>query len=579
MPSKKQSKRLARTPIASDWTITPTRFLIPLMLVAALMNGYLMIKNPNIGGDALLYHSVFHNFIAGKGWTNYAGVWMPVEAGYGLLSYLFFLVIKNIEYSGMLVSSVSYLAMIPTTYFAVNYLFGKRSALLASFLIAFWPTLLSHSYINLTDCVFAFLLLLGFLLYSRVLLGSRNVLGEILLGFVLGFAYITREPEGFFVSILVLLSLFLLSLWDCIRYRRGAAIVYSWHTFFLTLRVVAFGFLTILFANSIFIYSQTGIWSISIKTMGDQSALSVTTPLTDINEFSEANHQSILDEAVYTSHANNVDLFAMVRQYMPLIVNPLTTVDKFAFALARVNAHTVVSLALLWGVFPFLSKKKLNISLYFIPQNLKKLLALAVFASPIILHAMLPNRYDNRYVMAYSAFVIIGASVLSVKFLDTMLESWGRDQSDVGLLLFCLLALIASLFFGSPTLPQVLTEPHAHRGLRAAGIWLNEHMQDPQNLDIITTKKGDVLSFYAGGKTFEMGQSISGFSLPLEEISGLLNSGEFDYLVLEPFYIEGSEELLDLWNNPELAQEHGLSLQYQDTNGLFQIYTKYPVSP
>jgi len=576
---KKLFTQLKPPYLLADWAITPAWFLIPLMFVAALMNGYLMIKNPNIGGDALQYHSVFHNFIAGKGWTNYDGVWLPVEAGYGLLSYLFFLVIKDIEYSGMLVSSVSYLAMIPTTYLAVKYLFGKRSALLASFLIAFWPTLLSYSYINLTDSVFTFLLLLGFLLYSRVLLGNRSVLGEIFLGFVLGLAYLTREPEGFFVSILVLLSLFLLSLWYWIRYRRGAETVYSWHTFFLTLRVGAFGFLIILFANSIFIYTQTGIWSISIKTMGDQKALSVTVPLTDVTEFFEANHQSILDEDVNTSNANNVDLFAMVRQYMPLIVNPLTTVDELAFALARVNAHAFVPLALLWGVFPFLSKNSLNISLYFVPRKLKKLLAFAIFASPIILHAMLPNRYDNRYVMAYSVFVIIGASVLSVKFLDTMFGSWGRDNSDIGLLLLCFLALIASLFFGSPTLPQVLTEPHDHRGLRAAGIWLSDHVQEPQNLNIITTKKGAVILFYASGKTFEMGRSLSGTSLTLEEISSLIKSREYDYLVLEPQYIAASGKLLSLWDNPELAQGYGLFLLYKDSSGLFQVYAGSSITP
>ena len=49
-------------------------YLAVLFLAAALMNGFLMLRNPNMGADALKFHSAFHSLVGGKGWRFYTGI-------------------------------------------------------------------------------------------------------------------------------------------------------------------------------------------------------------------------------------------------------------------------------------------------------------------------------------------------------------------------------------------------------------------------------------------------------------------------------------------------------------------------
>jgi len=64
-----------------QWRILPNRFLAVLLTLAAMINVYLMIRNPNIGNDALWFHSSFHNLVAGKGWGNMYLSSLIVEPG------------------------------------------------------------------------------------------------------------------------------------------------------------------------------------------------------------------------------------------------------------------------------------------------------------------------------------------------------------------------------------------------------------------------------------------------------------------------------------------------------------------
>jgi len=59
--------RYSLTKIFSDWTFSTAQFLIPLMIIAAILNGFLFVRNPNMGADALFYHSAAHNFFDGQG--------------------------------------------------------------------------------------------------------------------------------------------------------------------------------------------------------------------------------------------------------------------------------------------------------------------------------------------------------------------------------------------------------------------------------------------------------------------------------------------------------------------------------
>ena len=162
---------------------------------------------------------------------------------------------------------------------------------------------------------------------------------------------------------------------------------------------------------------------------------------------------------------------------------------------------------------------------------------------------------------------------LTVRFMERILESLGKRLSDVWVMLICLVSVGASLGFGSPTVFEALTTPHAHLSLRAAGLWLGERVQEPENLDIIAPRKGGVALFYASGKTFTMGTSQNVASMTMQEIGNLVNAGKANYLLLDNHYMYESPQLESLWTNPNLAQEVGLSLLHREKDDLFQIYT------
>ncbi|MEI7988916.1 MAG: glycosyltransferase family 39 protein, partial [Chloroflexota bacterium] len=139
------------------------------------MNFSLVLRNPNITGDGIQYTSVVFNWFQGNGYTNVVGIPWLVEPGYGFLTYLFNIFIGDIELSGMLVSSAAYLLLILLVYFTVRYLGSALAALLSVLFVAFYPYLLTFSWLNLTDSVFSFFVFLCFSVYVRVLLEEKKV--------------------------------------------------------------------------------------------------------------------------------------------------------------------------------------------------------------------------------------------------------------------------------------------------------------------------------------------------------------------------------------------------------------------
>lgn len=560
----------------SNWTIAPTQVLIPLLVMAALMNGYLFIRNPNMGSDAMLYHSAFHNLIAGNGWTYFNGtyLWAPVEPGYGIISYLFYLVFSDIEYSGMLVSAFAYLLMIPTVYFTVNFLFGKRSALLAACLITFWPTLLSYSYINAADCAYVFILFLGFSQYIRVLLVKNNVTTNALLGLILGFAYLIREGEGLLVAILALFVLFFLAFAKLRQSLKNTRFSISSLRPFLAPITALSTFFVVALPNIFIIYAYVGVW----------------TPTSKILPAFEASREQQTSEANYEApepvigHENNTPALSEEKHiagleiaHSPNVTNLVKNFNALIVSLARMNIHALVTLALIWFVSPFFSTNRLFFGLQLDARNLKIWLSLAVFSSSVLLHLIIPARLDIRLLMQYSIYLLIVIAFLISQFLGRILDSWRTKNQDTWVVFICLVSILASLVFGSPTLGEVLSASHAHLGIRAAGLWLSENVQNSESLAIVSARKGQVALFYANKKTFALGRSQDvSADMTLAEIGDLLNSEigyqRYDYLLLDNHYIAGLPLLQPLWENPDLAHSAGLSLIHRDNADFFQIY-------
>ena len=561
------------------WSIKPAQFLIPLLMIAALMNGYLFVRNPNMGADALYYHSAFHNVVTGKELTNYyQDDWAP---GYGLLSYLFFLLIRDIELSGMLVSAFAYLLMIPTVYFTVNFLFGKRSALLASFLITFWPTLISYSYINLTDCVFTFTLFVGFSLYTRMLLDRSTILRSALLGSILGFAYLIRVPEGLSVAFLVLVSLFVLGVDNLNHVERKQPSIGSLTKPFLAPLIVFLSFLIIALPYVVLIHARTGIWSYTnnylvIEITQESSSTTTSQAASGISTTQEPSSTNATRVLPSTNVTIKDRFIKPIVSFLPSFTNIVKNVNPLIMRLVGMNIYALAPLALLGIIFPFLSTKKLFTQPRPGSRKLRLVLSFGIFLSPVLLLLSVTSRLDNRYLMPYSIYILIASAFFIVSFLERLLVSFGVKSSDIWVILLGLFSVAISAGFGSPTLPEVMRSRHAHLGLRAAGLWLQDNVHDPDDLSIIAPRKSEVALFYASGKMFSIGSSrnVVPLDMSIATIGTLVNTGEINYLLLDNHYVHALPQLEPLWNNPGMAHEFGLSLLHRDSSDLFQIYTE-----
>ena len=591
----------------SRWWLEKVWILVMLIILAALMSGFLFYMNPNIGGDALQYHSAFHNFIQGNRWHIYDGSWARVDPGYGMLSYVFFLFIRDIEISGMLVSVVAYLLMIPVMFSAVDFIFGKRTALLASFLITFYPTLISYSYINLTDVVFTFFLLLGFLLYTRVLLGKHTPVasqnfGECrtgcqpvlryapsfsrryhtpaknaLLGLVLGVAYLIRAAEGLMVAGLALAGLLIIGMVDWSREEkppRSFGSLAKKHIF--PPGVAIFVFLLISLPYVLLIRDQAGVWSFTARikpvTTASQAATGASVSQAASSPTADGEAESLSPPATpLPAAAQQPRFLGAIEAYSPNLKNLAAKTSKMLVLFWEMNSHALLPLGILGAVYPFLGDRKLFAKVSITSFERRILLALGVFSSPAIIHFLVSALHSNRWMLQYSAYILIGIAFLTIRFLERFLESVGSKRFDLGVVLVCLITLAASWVAGSPTLVEVFTTPHAHLGLRSAGLWLHDNVQDPGNLNILAPKKGAVALFYASGKSFSMGESTNA-TMPLEDISALLEGGDADYLLLDNHYVQNFGALKPLWDNPALGADYGLDLLFSDPRGLFQIY-------
>ena len=624
MVDKKISNRIAQMNWFPLRSMGQGGVLTVLMVLGALMAGSLLLRNPNMGADALMYHSAVHNLFAGNGWTYFIYgyySWAPVEPGYGLLSYFFYLLTRDIEYSGMLVSAFAYLLLIPTTFFTTKFLFGKWSAVLASVLVTFWPTVLSFSYVNLSDTAFTFFLLLGFSLYIRVLLGKNTLLKNALLGLVLGFTYLIREPEGLLIASLAIGSLFFFEALNLSKSERKLTSFNPKLKTFVPPATALLGFLLVALSYVVFIHSQSGVWSLSIKispisgvfenadsqtaaetiitpaTPGD-SSVSVAPSVIAAPEDSDTNSTPnafplegnpldaadtctpaavALTEPPNTKDSGEKQYFAGILAYSPRFNNLAKNMSVFVRSMVGINFHALVPLILLIIIYPILAPVTLCAGPRLNSRKVRILTAFAIFFSPAVPH-LLVSALASRYLMQYSVYVLIAAAYVSTRLLEKIMAFTASNQFKGWLIVVCLLSVVVSLDISTPSLRESLTARHGHLGLRAAGFWLRDNVDDADDLSIIAPRKGAVALFYASDKNFPKGriQDIDS-AMTIGEIGALVNKNDIehldiDYLLLDNLYAHTLPQLEPLWDNPALAQEVGLTLLHRDSNNLFQIY-------
>ncbi len=551
--------------IMSRYSVKGKFILASLIFFAAIMSTRLLVNNPNMELDALGYLLPIHNFVAGKGYTYRGSPHIFYPPGYGVLSYIIFLFVKDIELSGMLASAFCYLLSIPTTYYIAKFLFDTRCAMLAAFFVTFCPTSLNYGYATLSDVSFSFFLLLSFYVYIKVLLDKNNVFKSILLGALLGFMYLIR-PEGFIVAVFALFFLFVFSISSMRPLKlHNLSFVRLWKVFFhpaLTL----LAFLSLALPYILFLHHHTQTWTFTAKTShvirtagkvskgGDEHVRQLQKQQP---EYSEFGHRFSIMSYIQERGWRFLD------HIMLNIKNGLKVFRGITFHVLTPFGVTCIFLLF----YPF---KSLSLNINF-DRWVKIASAYIAFISP--LSAYLITEVGDRRVLPFALIIIIFFACVLCFLLEKISEGLGKNWFNRGMTVLAIVSVFSlSQSFSENALYSALRRG-GENGFRDAGFWLRDHIQDLDTLAIISPRKTPVFLFYANGKKEPRGTPITATpEMTLEEIAKRIHTGEIDYLVLDKHYINTRPLLLPLWKNPDLAETYNLALIHHDSPGVFQIY-------
>lgn len=534
------------------------RLHIPFVLLfsaAISMVSYLCFRNPNIGGDAIRYLFPIHNLLAGKGYTCMGDYEVLFSPGMGLTAMIPYLFLRDIEFSGMAVSALFYLATVVLVYVYTSRLISRRASLLFTSIIVFNPVLLSLSYVNLADAEFVFFVLLVFFeLISIFMSTGIRVKRLVMLGCVLGFATLVR-PDGLFLFVS---SLAVVAVKAFVQARANDQPKHSAIAKYIAILMSCF--VIIVLPYVVFLYVHTGQITVSMKYAmafaggggGGGTRPDFTLDITLLQ---------VLKERI-----NDVpNWFVSLRR------NAVGTVSSFIVC----SGFLFLPLLAVWLLYPFVASQRIqavNREIGF----LRLWIVMPIFLCwPIILN--LSYVPVDRILAPYWILVHIAGAALLYTFLNGMrcIQSDGKWWFTYACVL---VALLASEFVPIPAslrpqgLITAVRHRHGHVGLRTAGLWMNNNILNPEKIAFLS-RRPEILQYYLLGKK----EPIKGhFSMDKqwspEDTIKFMHSNRIDYLVLDYLYIKSMPGLLQLWNRPESAKIFGLIELYSDPNSYCRIY-------
>jgi hypothetical protein len=190
----------------------------------------------------------------------------------------------------------------------------------------------------------------------------------------------------------------------------------------------------------------------------------------------------------------------------------------------------------------------------------------------------------DRFLLPY---LVISIILFGIATHYTISNIWGRRE--LWAVTMAMLSLIVALGIW-PTqwaartvwgghynsLRNVINERHGSTGFVQAGRWLRKHSTDTKDMALLGPRKVHVVLTFAGDLSRPLNVTSGKYryikNLNLSQISDLLHSKKYRYLVLDKFHTPRSApQFMKLWNDPSIAQEYGLQIVNQEP-GLYQIY-------
>jgi 4-amino-4-deoxy-L-arabinose transferase-like glycosyltransferase len=552
-----------------------------LMIAGAAMSLLRCYSDPGFNSDALHHLMPIHNLIDGKGYTYRDHPDVIIPPGYGIASYLAFLFVRDIEYSGVVISALSYILLIPLIYITTRFLFSRETGLLAAWLTTFFPALVALSSSVGSDALSCLCILLGFYTYLRLLQGAAGPGFAVWLGSLLGFAYLVR-PENFLISILAIGTLFIFWIRDLQISHRGDR-TWALRKGIIPILVVIL-FLAFVLPYVFFLKQHTGRWTLSTK-----GGINMLVGETSI----EGPHHKIEGLDKMFASGSSINFLEYVRsQGWKYGVRVFRTALIESYTFVMQNFHAIVPLILLWLAYPFVSARRLFNDWQLPLPPIRIITAFLVFLSPLPVYSLF--YIEPRYLVPSSLLILIPLSFLVVTFLNTMLASVGKQWMKSGIALLCFISIFSSIAVGFlgyiPRVPpqllpdslyHCLTNP-GNSGYRPAGEWLGKHVEGLNDVTLLNPGRPDVILFYASGKKDIPGRGVPvGLESTLPELASLLESDAKAYLVvtreqvqLLNFQCPSGCPLAKLWNDPEFGKTAGLILVYEDSRGRFKVYKR-----
>ncbi len=538
-----------------------------LAVLAAVSAGLRVWTEPNIGSDSLLYLIPVHNLLAGNGYSYMGETQLLMPPGFGVLAYVVFLVVRDIELSGMLVSAISAVLTIPIVFSIVARIAGDRAGWVGAFLVTCWPTMVKYAHVNYSDLAFALFLVLTARLYLAAWLGEASLPGHVLLGVGLGFNCLIR-PEGALVAVLALGSL-AVRVWRRARELdpdalRGRAQPLS--------RVCLAALMTVIvvFPYAWFLHRETGHWTLSTK-LGVNLVVGES-----VVDGEDALEQKLAESA----NLERTGLFVYIgsqgsRMILRVWRNLLMEVGQ----LVKITLHGLLLLVLIGGF----SVRRLGgaracmvaARAWGVPFSV----TFVVFMSPLPVYLLffILDRFLLPYaVLALSAIAVVVGAWLNECERDRPLSRAAAAVPLTAGVLVAMSAVLLPLPSPWPSLPAEWARAHGHRGLRAAGLWLARSGARIEEITVWAPGKGDVVLFYASGKAAPRGHQRKVLStMSVRDIVDGMDTRAPAYLVVDRYYGPGKPELWRLWTDAALAEREGLRVVFEADDRSVKIFERH----
>jgi 4-amino-4-deoxy-L-arabinose transferase-like glycosyltransferase len=174
--------------------------IIGITFVAISMIGFLASHSPNFNIDQFTRLAPIFDMVAGEGYTT-PEKWSLTQPGVGFITYFFTLLTGDVEYGAMAGPIFSYILLVPLIFYCGKYLFDYKTGIMAAIFLAFCPQQIWFSHQALTSPVFEFMLCLGFLSHTKIILDGPTWRRCIAHGIITGLMWLIRS-EGFLPMLL-----------------------------------------------------------------------------------------------------------------------------------------------------------------------------------------------------------------------------------------------------------------------------------------------------------------------------------------------------------------------------------------